>query len=104
MRTPEGFRVVMMDDDVPDLRLNRGYRALLKRGASTSEVRNYIKERYNSAIQLLRNIEQRKQTIRGVCDAIVRRQSGFLAEGLEYLRPMMIKEVADNVAGHSASS
>ncbi len=103
-RKPDGgFRVVLNEDDVPDLRLNRGYRALLKRGVSSTEVRSYIRDRYSSAIQLLRNIEQRRQTIRGVCDAIVKRQTGFLANGLEQLRPMMIKDVAEEIGVHPST-
>ena len=102
-KTTDGFRVVLNDDDMPELRLNRSYRALLKRGQSDAEVRNYVRDRYNSAVQLLRNIEQRRQTIRGVCDAIVRRQTGFLAEGIEYLRPMMIKDVAEEIGVHPST-
>jgi RNA polymerase sigma-54 factor len=103
-RKPDGgFRVVLNEDDVPDLRLNRGYRALLKRGASSTDVKAYIRDRYSSAIQLLRNIEQRRQTIRGVCDAIVKRQTGFLANGLEQLRPMMIKDVAEEIGVHPST-
>lgn len=103
-RMPDGrFRVALNEDDVPDLRLNRGYRALLKRGASSTEVRGYIRERYSSAMQLLRNIEQRRQTIRGVCDAIVKRQSSFLANGLDQLVPMMIKDVAEEIGVHPST-
>jgi RNA polymerase sigma-54 factor len=102
-KTPEGFRVILNDDDMPELRLNRSYRNLLKRGESSGDVRSYIKERYNSAIQLLRNIEQRRQTIRSVCDSIVRRQPGFLAQGLEHLRPMMIKDVAEEIGVHAST-
>lgn len=102
-KTPEGFRVVLREDDVPDLKVNRGYRGLLKRGASEPEVRNYIRERYNSALQLLRNIEQRRMTIRGVCEAVVKRQPGFLAEGIEHLRPMMIKDVAEEIGVHPST-
>jgi RNA polymerase sigma-54 factor len=88
---------------MPELRLNRGYRNLLKRGAAEPDVRNYIRERYNSAIQLLRNIEQRRQTIHGVCEAIARRQPGFLSQGLEQLRPMMIKDVAEEIGVHPST-
>jgi RNA polymerase sigma-54 factor len=102
-KTPEGFRVVLNDDDMPELRLNRSYRSLLKRGEASGDVRTYIKDRYNSAIQLLRNIEQRRQTIRSVCEAIVRRQPGFLAQGLEHLRPMMIKDVAEEIGVHAST-
>ncbi len=66
-------------------------------------MRGYIRDRYNSAIQLLRNIEQRRQTIHGVCNAIVRRQPGFLADGIEHLRPMMIKDVAEEIGVHPST-
>ena len=55
-----------------------------------------MKERYASAIQLMKNIEQRKQTILKVCQSIVRRQTELLSYGLDQLKPMMIKEVAEN--------
>lgn len=103
VKTQDGFRVVLNEDDMPDLRLNRGYRQLLRKGAANKDVRDYVRERYNSAIQLLRNIEQRRQTIRSVCDAVVRRQQGFLANGIEQLRPMMIKEVAEEIGVHPST-
>ena len=85
----------MNDENMPSLRLNSGYRRMLReKGTERDEVRDYVKERYRSAIQLLRNIEQRKNTIVRTCDAIVRRQQEFLEKGVEGLRPMMIKEVA----------
>ena len=66
-------------------------------------MRDYVKDRYHSAIQLLRNIEQRKHTIESVCDSIVRRQGAFLANGIEHLRPMMIKEVAEEIGVHPST-
>jgi RNA polymerase sigma-54 factor len=62
-----------------------------------------VKERYRSAIQLLRNIEQRKNTIVRTCDCIVRRQQEFLEKGMEALRPMMIKEVAEEIGVHPST-
>jgi RNA polymerase sigma-54 factor len=70
---------------------------------STKEVRDYVRERYSSAIQLMKNIEQRKQTILRVCEAIKRRQMEFLSMGLEFLRPMMIKDVAEEVGVHPST-
>src|ERR1700748_1278956 len=67
------------------------------------EVKEYVKERYRSAIQLLRNIEQRKNTIVRTCDAIVRRQQEFLEKGVDGLRPMMIKEVAEEIGVHPST-
>jgi len=57
------------------------------------EVKEYVKERFRSAMQLMRNIAQRKSTILRTCEVIVRRQQDFLDQGVEALRPMMIKEV-----------
>ena len=92
--------MVLNEDDLPDLRLNRQYRQLLRKGRSTKETRDYVKDRYAAAIQLLRNIQQRRHTIEGVCEAVVRRQTAFLANGLDYLRPMMIKDVAEEIGVH----
>ena len=57
------YIVVMNEEDMPTLRLNQGYRKMLQQKATEKEVKEYVKERYKSAIQLLRNIEQRKNTI-----------------------------------------
>lgn len=103
VKSADGFRAVLNEDDMPEVRLNRGYRRLLDRGKSSKEVRNYVRERYHSAIQLLRNIEQRRQTIRSVCESVIQRQGGFLSHGLEYLRPMMIKDIAEEIGVHPST-
>ncbi|HWQ53827.1 MAG TPA: RNA polymerase factor sigma-54 [Bryobacteraceae bacterium] len=98
------YIIQMNDEDVPQLRLNAQYRRMLDReNGATKEVRDYVRERYTSAIQLMKNIEQRKQTILKVCEAIVRRQSEFLSNGIDHLRPMMIKEVAEEVGVHPST-
>lgn len=103
VKAGDGFRVVLNEEDLPELRVNGSYRKLLARGKSDKDVRNYVKERYSSALQLLRNIEQRRQTIRRTCEAIVRRQTEFLANGLDDLRPMMIKDVAEEIGVHPST-
>ncbi len=95
--------VVMNDDDVPQLRLNPAYKRLLSRDAAEKDVRTYVKERYKSAIQLIKNIEQRKQTIVKVCYAIIGRQREFLDFGIDQLKPMMIKEVAEEIGVHPST-
>lgn len=97
------YVVVMNEEDLPSLRLNQGYRKMLREKTTEREVREYVKERYKSAIQLLRNIEQRKNTIVRTCEAIVRRQQEFLEHGVEALRPMMIKEVAEEIGVHAST-
>src|SRR5438132_8497176 len=69
----------------------------------SKEVRNYVKERYASALMLMKNIEQRKQTILKVCQSIVRRQCDFLDRGIDELKPMMIKEVAEEIGVHPST-
>jgi RNA polymerase sigma-54 factor len=95
--------VMMNEDDVPQLRLNPAYKRLLTRDTNDKDTRNYVKERYKSAIQLIKNIEQRKQTITKVCYAIVTRQQDFLEKGIDQLKPMMIKEVAEEIGVHPST-
>ena len=95
--------VVMNDEDMPQLRLNPAYKRLLTRETNDKTTRDYVKERYKSAIQLIKNIEQRKQTITKVCYCIVARQQDFLESGIDQLKPMMIKEVAEEIGVHPST-
>ncbi|HEV2021348.1 MAG TPA: RNA polymerase factor sigma-54 [Terriglobales bacterium] len=102
VKNGEDWVVMMNEDDVPQLRLNPAYRRLLRRDAE-KEVRTYVKERYKSAIQLIKNIEQRRQTITKVCYVIIERQREFLDRGIDQLKPMMIKDVAEEVGVHPST-
>jgi RNA polymerase sigma-54 factor len=96
--------VIMNDEDLPQLRLNPAYKKLVTRdGTNDKNTRDYVKERYKSAIQLIKNIEQRKQTITKVCYSIVARQQEFLERGIDQLKPMMIKEVAEEIGVHPST-
>ncbi len=99
----EGWQVFLNEDDMPQLRLSPTYRRLLARDAADRDVRNFVKERFTAAIQLLKNIEQRKHTILRVCQSIIARQSEFLDHGPDTLKPMMIKEVAEEVGVHPST-
>jgi RNA polymerase sigma-54 factor len=100
----DDYLIQINDDDVPQLRLNPQYRRMLDRNQEPDkDVRNYVKERYASAIQLMKNIEQRKQTILKVCQSIVRRQVEFLEGGIDDLKPMMIKEIAEEIGVHPST-
>lgn len=103
VKRDDEFVVAMNDDDLPTLRLNHGYRRLLHKDGAEKDVRDYVKERYRSALQLMRNIEQRKNTILRTCEAIVRRQTEFLEYGIEHMKPMMIKEVAEEIGVHPST-
>lgn len=103
VRRGDDWVVVMNEEDLPALRLNANYRRMLRQKDADREVKEYVKERYRSAIQLLRNIEQRKNTIVRTCESIVRRQLDFLERGVDALRPMMIKEVAEEIGVHPST-
>jgi len=95
--------VSMNEEDLPSLRLSQRYRRMLVSENTDKEVKEYVKERFRSAMQLMRNIAQRKSTILRTCEVIVRRQQDFFEHGVEALRPMMIKEVAEEIGVHPST-
>ncbi len=98
------YLVMMNDEDLPQLRVSPTYRKMLHQGGGVEkDVRSYVKERYKSAVQLIKNIEQRRQTILKVCYAIIGRQYEFLDFGIDRLKPMMIKEVAEEIGVHPST-
>lgn len=102
----EEYLIQLNDEDIPQIRLNSQYKRMLDREqqpGTTKEVRTFIKEKFASALQLMKNIEQRKQTILKVCQSIVRRQIEFLETGIDCLRPMMIKEIAEEIGVHPST-
>ncbi len=100
----EDYVITLNDDDIPQLRLNGDYKRMVDREQEPNkDIRNYVKERFASALQLIKNIEQRKQTILRVCHSIIRRQTEFLELGIDQLKPMMIKEVAEEIGVHPST-
>lgn len=103
LKIGDDYTVVTNEDEVPHLRLSQTYRKMLKKGVADKEVRNYVKDCFKSAVQLLKNIEQRKNIIVKVCEAIIRHQSKFFDDGIDSLKPMMIKDVAEEVGVHPST-
>jgi len=104
LKDGDQYIIQLNDEDLPQLRLSAQYRRMLDRHQEPNkEVRNYVKERYASALQLMKNIEQRKHTILRVCQSIVRRQGEFLDRGIDCLKPMMIKEIAEEIGVHPST-
>ena len=100
----DDYVITLNDDEIPQLRLNGEYKRMVDREQEPNkDIRNYVKERYASALQLIKNIEQRKQTILRVCQSIIRRQTDFLESGIDMLKPMMIKEVAEEIGVHPST-
>jgi RNA polymerase sigma-54 factor len=97
------FIILMNDEGMPQLRLNAGYKDLLKSNGVTGETKTFLREKFRSAIDLLRSVNQRKQTIYKVCVCIVNRQKDFLESGPARLHPMLIKDVASELGVHSST-
>lgn len=94
------YVIYFNDDGLPQLRINPTYRRMMNSAEATKEIRDYIKEHYRSAVDLLKNIEHRKQTIYRVCKSIVDRQRAFLDHGVQHLHPMMLKDIAEDIGMH----
>jgi len=97
------YQIALNDDGLPRLKLNRAYREMLKEQNVSKDTKSFIKERFRSALELLKSVDQRQQTIFRVCQCIVNRQRDFLDRGLMYLKPMLIKDVAEELGVHSST-
>lgn len=95
------FVVYLNDRSVPMIHINRSYLQLIKRGGSAKkEVKNYIREKLNSASWLVRSIEQRRTTMLKVMSAIVERQMDFFEKGPPNLNPLKLQDIATIVGMH----
>ena len=94
------YVVYFTDDGGPRLRISPSYQQLLDQNETTKETKDFIKEKVRSAVDLLRNIEHRKQTIYRVVECIIHRQREFLDHGVQHIKPMMLKDVAEDIGMH----
>lgn len=99
-KVDDDYVIFFADDGSPRLRISPTYQSMLSQSDSSKETKDFIKERVRSAVDLLRNIEHRRQTIYRVVECIVARQREFLDRGVEYLKPMMLKDVAEGIGMH----
>jgi len=95
------FVVSLNDRSVPMLHISRAYAEMLRRGSKVKkEVKNYIREKFNSATWLIRSIEQRKSTMLKVMYAIIDKQPEFFEKGPPHLNPLKLQDVADMIEMH----
>jgi RNA polymerase sigma-54 factor len=99
-KVDDEYEIYFTDDGGPRLRISRDMQSLLSREGTTKETKDFIKDKMRSAVDLLRNIEHRRQTIYRVVECIVRRQREFLDKGVQFIRPMMLKDVAEDTGMH----
>lgn len=99
----EDYVIVMNDQALPRLRINAYYQRILKNFQSGEEAREYLEKKFNSALWLIRSIEQRRMTIYRIVEAIVEMQRPFLEQGLKYLQPLTLNQVAERIEVHEST-
>src|SRR4029450_6531579 len=95
----DDYVIYFADDGSPRLRVSQQYQQMLSQGVS-NETKSFIREKMRSAVDLLRNIEHRRQTIYKVVESIVQRQKDFLDPGVHHINPMMLKDIAEDIGMH----
>jgi RNA polymerase sigma-54 factor len=99
------YIIVLNEDGMPKLRINGSYRAMLTSMDSKSdgETVNYIKDKIRSAVWLIKSLDQRQRTIYKVAESIVKHQREFLERGIDFLRPLVLRDVADDIQMHEST-
>jgi RNA polymerase sigma-54 factor len=96
----EDYVIYFGDDGSPRLRVSQQYQQMLGKTDVSNETKSFIREKMRSAVDLLRNIEHRRQTIYKVVESIVARQKDFLDHGVQHIKPMMLKDIAEDIGMH----
>ncbi|MDI6776881.1 MAG: RNA polymerase factor sigma-54 [Syntrophales bacterium] len=105
-KSGNGYRIVLNDDGLPRLRINNMYREILSgtRGnPKTDNGKKYIKEKIQSAMWLIKSIQQRQKTIYRVVESIVKFQKDFFDKGINFLKPLVLRDVAEDVEMHEST-
>ena len=102
VKTDEGYDVALNDEGVPNLQISSYYHNLLKT-TKEGQTKEYLEDKYRSALWLIKSIDQRRQTIYKVGKSIVKLQKDFLDDGLSYLQPMVLKDVAKDIEMHEST-
>lgn len=103
-KSGDGYAIQLNEDGMPKLKISQIYRRLLKEGSQRCEdTKRYIEDKIRSAIWFIRSIHQRQRTLYKVTKSIVRFQREFLEYGLEYLKPMILRDVAEDIGVHEST-
>ena len=102
-RVADRYVVILDDDQLPHIRISAHYRQLLQDPTTTAEVKSYIRERIRAGAFLIKSIHQRQRTIHRIATEIVNAQQDFLDQGIAFLRPMTMAEVAAKVGVHETT-
>ncbi|MCY3969260.1 MAG: RNA polymerase factor sigma-54, partial [Acidobacteria bacterium] len=106
LKTGGEWAIQLNDDGLPKLRISRAYRRMLQRmkqDADQAEARDFLKDKMRSAMWLIKSLDQRQRTIYKVAESILRQQRRFFDHGLDELRPMVLRDVADDIGMHEST-
>ena len=100
----DGEYVVMSNESsIPHLMVSPYYTTLSKEAKNDEELSKYLTDKFNSALWLIKSIEQRKRTIYNVVSAVVEHQKEFLDKGSKYMKTLTLKQVADDIGMHEST-
>ncbi|MDY6905655.1 MAG: RNA polymerase factor sigma-54 [Thermodesulfobacteriota bacterium] len=98
------FVIVLNDDDLPRLHINPYYRKAIGRSTRVNkETKEYLQEKIRSASWLIKSIQQRQKTIYNVMESILKFQREFFEKGIAYLKPMILRDVAEDIGMHEST-
>ncbi len=99
------FVVKVNDDGIPRLRISKLYQQLLRESANSKDksAKDYVEERVRSAMWLIKSIQNRQRTIEKVSKAIVAKQQLFFKKGVQFLKPMILKDIAEEIGMHEST-
>ncbi len=105
VKVEDQYVAVLNDDGLPQLRISPVYKRLLdtKDDESAAATRAYVKEKFRSALWLLKSVDQRQKTIIKVANSIIQFQKEFLDHGIEHLRPLVLRDVAEDIGMHEST-
>ncbi len=104
VKVDDDYQVVLNEDGMPNLRINVLYQNVLRQNdGMQSETREYLEEKFRSAVWLMKSVEQRRQTLLRVTKSLCKFQREFLDKGLTYLKPLVLKDVADDIGMHEST-
>jgi RNA polymerase sigma-54 factor len=104
IKVEDQYVAVLNEDGLPQMRISPVYRRLLDKGSDNSdETRAYVKDKFRSALWLIKSVEQRQRTIHKVANSIINFQRDFLDRGIEHLRPLVLRDVANDIGMHEST-
>ena len=103
VKTEDGFDIALNNDDIPELRMSRYYLGLATDRKVGSDTKKYIKNKMKQAEWFIKSIQQRQRTLYLVAQSIVNFQRDFFENGLRSLRPLILKDVAQDVGVHEST-